>query len=58
MKSISTHNSNADNSVKVIRCSIVFSKAVKELHLDDSVMVCISGNGKCHADWLQIILGD
>lgn len=58
MKQISDHNPNADHFVKVIRCSIVFSKAVKESHLDDSVMVCVSENGKCRADWLQIILGD
>lgn len=36
----------------------MFSKAVKELHLDDFLMLCISGNAKHRADWLQIILGD
>lgn len=55
---MSTHSPNADNFVKVIRCSIVFSKTGKGLHLAGSRMVCVPGNGKCGADWLQIILGD
>lgn len=57
-KWISIQGTNEDNFVKVIRCLIVFGGAVKESHLAELIMVCISGSGKWCADSLPIIVED